>query len=272
MTSGFIDNNIPPSPFPPLWASSWGQDQYGLYADLNIEGIIQVMRWIRPGTFMMGSPEDEPKRSKNEIQHEVTLTKGYWLADTACTQELWEKVMGNNPSEFKGNAQLPVETVSWDDCQEFIQTVNKRFQELNLKFPTEAEWEYGCRAGTDTSFSFGVNITTEQVNYNGNYPYNDDPKGVSRGKTVPVKELPCNQWGLHQMHGNVLEWCADWYGKYPERSVENPQGITDAGSRVLRGGSWDDYGGYVRSADRSRSLPVYRYGDFGFRFSLGQKG
>ncbi|WP_211252460.1 formylglycine-generating enzyme family protein [Maridesulfovibrio frigidus] len=254
------------------WAENYGFDQYGLYADLNIEGVIQRMRWIHPGTFMMGSPEDEPARHDNEIQHEVTLTKGYWLADTPCTQELWEKVMGNNRSEFKGNAQLPVERVSWDDCQEFIQTVNKRFQELNLKFPTEAEWEYGCRAGTDTSFSFGVNITTEQVNYDGSHPYNDGPKGVSRGKTVLVKELSCNQWGLYQMHGNVWEWCADWYGEYPERSIENPQGSTDDGLRVLRGGGWSGNGRFVRSAIRIRRQPDSRDGCFGFRFSLGQKG
>ncbi|WP_291329397.1 formylglycine-generating enzyme family protein [Desulfovibrio sp. UCD-KL4C] len=272
MTCGFIDNCALPAPFPPLWATAWGQDQYGLWADLQIEGVDQRMRWIRPGTFIMGSPEDESGRGGSEVQHEVTLTKGYWLADTACTQELWGKVMGNNLSKFKGDARLPVKSVSWDACQEFLQTANKELKGLNLQFPTEAQWEYACRAGTETPFSFGDNITTKQVNYDGNYPYSNGEKGEYREKTVAVKELPCNQWGLYQMHGNVWEWCADWYGDYEKKSVKDPKGPAGGEHRVVRGGSWISHGGIVRSARRNGGYPDDRYSDVGFRFSLGQKG
>ncbi|WP_320005672.1 formylglycine-generating enzyme family protein [Maridesulfovibrio sp.] len=258
-------------PVPP-WAETFGFDQYGLYAELNIAGITQRMRWIQPGTFTMGSPEDEPERFDSEIQHKVTLTEGFWLADTACTQELWEKVMHNNPSYFKGDAQLPVDGVSWNDCQEFIQTVNGKLNGLKLRLPTEAEWEYACRAGTETPFSFGENITTKQVNYDGNNPYKNGVKGEYREKTVAVNKLPCNQWGLFQMHGNVWEWCADRYGEYEQESVKDPKGPADGVNRVLRGGSWFYYGWLVRSANRSRSTPDVRSDDIGFRFSLGQKG
>ena len=270
MTLGFIDHGNPPSPFPPEWASSWGQDQYGIWAAFQIDGVEQMMRWIRPGVFMMGSPEDEPEREDDEKQHEVTLTKGFWLADTACTQEFWEKVMGENPSDFKGDDELPVENVSWNDCQEFLQALSKRFKGLNFRLPTEAEWEYACRAGTQTPFSFGDNITTDQVNYSGEYPYNGAPKGEYRDKALPVKDLPCNQWGLYQMHGNIWEWCADWFGEYPIGSVEDPGGPTKGEYRVLRGGSWIYDGRNVRSAYRFRIFPVSRDWFYGFRFSLGQ--
>ncbi|WP_432737419.1 formylglycine-generating enzyme family protein [Maridesulfovibrio sp. FT414] len=268
MSLGFIDNGFPPSPFPPQWASSWGQDQYGLWAALQIEEVEQVMRWIRPGIFMMGSPEGEPERSGGEILHEVTLTKGYWLADTACTQELWTKVMGKNPSSFKSDSQLPVESVSWGDCQEFLRSVERINPGLNFRLPTEAVWEYGCRAGTVTPFSFGKNITSAQVNYNGNSPYNHAPRSEYRSTTVPVKYLPCNQWGLYQMHGNVLEWCADWYGKYSDEPIVDPEGPISGGNRVLRGGSWVYNEGNARSADRGRSRPVTRTNYFGLRFSV----
>ncbi|WP_432737418.1 formylglycine-generating enzyme family protein [Maridesulfovibrio sp. FT414] len=271
MPLGFIDNGVPPSPFPPEWASTWGQDRYGLWAALQIEGVEQVMRWMRPGIFMMGSPEAEPERSGGEILHEVTLTKGYWLADTACTQELWTEVMGKNPSSFKSDIQLPVESVSWGDCQEFLRSVENINQGLNFRLPTEAEWEYGCRAGTVTPFSFGKNITSAQVNYNGNSSYDHAPRSEYRNTTVPVKYLPCNQWGLYQMHGNVLEWCADWFGEYPEGSSLDPKGFDSGDSRVMRGGSWLIFGGRVRSAYRNWSRPDLHFRDFGFRFVLGPK-
>ncbi|WP_320170455.1 formylglycine-generating enzyme family protein [Maridesulfovibrio sp.] len=254
------------------WAESYSFDQYGLYADLNILGVKQRMRWIQPGTFMMGSPKDELDRSADEVLHKVTLTEGYWLADTACTQELWDKVMGSNPSEFKGEGQLPVDSVSWDDCQGFLRIANDKLNGSKLRFPTEAQWEYACRAGTQTPFSFGYKITTDQVNYDDNNPGKGEAKGVYRKRTVAVKELPSNQWGLYQMHGNVWEWCSDWYGKYPEGASVNPEGPDSGELRVLRGGGWIYDGRDVRSASRSRDRPVIRFRDIGFRFSLGQKG
>jgi formylglycine-generating enzyme required for sulfatase activity len=157
---------------------------------INIKGIEQRFRWIEPGKFMMGSPESEPERYDDELLHEVVLTKGFWLAETACTQELWEAVMGSNSSRFKGKKR-PVENVSWEDCATFLEKINILIPGRNFRLPTEAEWEYACRAGTQTPFSFGDNITPEQVNYDGNYPYNNGPKGEYRGKTVDVGSLPC---------------------------------------------------------------------------------
>jgi len=232
-------------------------DQYGRYDDVNICGVVQRFRWIKSGVFLMGSPDDEPCRDRDENQHWVELTQGFWLADTACTQELWEAVMGENPSRFKG-AKHPVENVSHDDCQKFIAKINKAMPGLEVKLPTEAEWEYACRAGTTTPFSFGDNINTDQVNYDGRYPYAGGEKGQYRKETVEVKTFKPNGWGLYEMHGNVGEWCADWYGSYKK------------GERVLRGGSWFNNGGYCRSAYRSRNSPDNRYDFNGFRLAVGE--
>ena len=256
----------------PSWAEVLGQDRYGLYADLNLNGITQRFRWIPPGVFMMGSPESEPERYDDESQHEVTLRLGYWLADTACTQALWLAVMGENPRRFNDDLNNPVDSVRWNDCQQFIQRLNGLIPDLAARLPTEAEWEYACRAGTTTPFSFGDNITTEQVNYNGNYPYNNGKNGEYRQKTVAVKSLSANPWGLYEMHGNVWEWCADWFGDYPTTAVENPTGPTAGATRVVRGGAWLIYGRFVRSAYRSRNAPDFRNFNLGFRLALGHSG
>jgi len=257
----------------PGWAKNFGHDRYGIFVDLEIRGVVQRCRWIPPGTFMMGSPGDEPERDDDETLHRVTLTRGFWLADTAVTQELYEAVMGKNPSHFKGRNR-PVEEVSWRDCQEFFKKLKTlpETRDLSFTLPTEAQWEYACRAGTTTPFSFGDNITPDQVNYDGNYPYNNGKKGEVRRETVEVKSLPCNDWGLYEMHGNVWEWCNDWYGAYPDTEVENPQGPEQGESRVLRGGSWFSFGRYCRSASRSSPGPGGRDDGvgFGFRLSPGQ--
>ena len=163
----------------------------------------------------------------------------------------------------------PVEQVSWDDIQKFLIELNK-LPDLNARLPSEAEWEYACRAGTTTPFSFGDNITPEQVNYDGNNPYNNGEKGLYREKTVPVKSLPPNDWGLYEMHGNVYEWCNDWYGDYSSEAVINPTGAIEGASRVLRGGSWSRSARYARSAYRHHGTPVFRNRYFGFRVALGQ--
>lgn len=254
----------------PAWGGDLGYDDYGLFTDLNIKGIIQRCRWIAPGTFQMGSPESERERDSNETQHEVTLTQGYWLADTACTQAFWESVMGTNPARFKNNKNNPVERVSWDDVQKFCKQLNKQVPGLDVQLPSEAQWEYACRAGTTTPFSFGVNITPEQVNYDGNYPYAISRKGLYRKKTVPVKLLPANPWGLYEMHGNVYEWCQDWLGDYPTELVVDPLGAEMGSERVLRGGSWFYDGRFMRSADRYGYTPDDLDRGIGFRFALGQ--
>jgi hypothetical protein len=171
----------------------------------------------------------------------VRLSRGFWLADTVCTQALWQAVTGANPSHFKDDARNPVESVSWDDVQAFLSELNRRVPGLQARLPSEAEWEYACRAGTTTPFSFGDNITPEQVNYDGNQPYAGGEKGLYRQKTVPAGSLPANPWGLYEMHGNVWEWCADWYGDYPNTPQVDPTGPQTGGSRVLRGGSWNSF-------------------------------
>ena len=262
-----------PDPFPPPWASEWEEDaEWGLAATLNLNGVKQTFRWIQPGTFLMGSPEDEPQRvAERETQHEVTLTRGYWLADTACTQALWQAVMGGNPSRFNDDPANPVEQVSWDDVQTFLDRLNELVPGLAAGLPSEAQWENACRAGTTTPFSFGKNITPEQVNYDGNTPYADGKKGLYRKRTVPVKSLPPNPWGLYEMHGNVYEWCADWYGDYPEGPQIDPPGPSEGVIRVLRGGSWYDYGRDCRAAYRNGDGPDERNRYLGFRLAPGQR-
>jgi formylglycine-generating enzyme required for sulfatase activity len=249
----------------------FGFDEFGLYADLLIETFrgraMQRFRHIEPGVFLMGSPDNEPQREGREgPEHSVKLTQGFWLADTVCTQALWTAVMGSNPSDFKGE-QLPVESVSWHNVQEFLRTLNQLLPKFHADLPTEAEWEYACRAGTSDPFSFGENITSAHVNYDGNYPYAGAATGEYREHTVPVKSLPVNPWGLYEMHGNVWEWCADGLREYSKTAVTDPVGTLedDSAARVLRGGSWYGGGWWARSASRRARVPGYRYVDFGFR-------
>jgi formylglycine-generating enzyme required for sulfatase activity len=131
--------------------------------------------------------------------------------------------MGKNPSEFKGEKNLPVDTVSWDDCQEFVKKLREKDKNL-YRLPTEAEWEYACRAGTKTPFHFGETISTDQTNYNGNFTYGNGKRGVYRQKTTPVDTFPANAWGLYDTHGNLFEWCQDWFGDYPQDDVADPTG------------------------------------------------
>ncbi len=257
----------------PGWARDQGVDAQGWWAEFEVKGLVQRMRWIPPGQFLMGSPENEPQRTAEgeyaETQHQVTLTQGFWLADTTCTQALWRAVLGESPSRFVGD-ERPVEQVSWDDLvQRFLPALNALVPGVEAVLPTEAQWEYACRAGTTSPFAFGDNITTDQVNYCGNYPYAGGPKGQYREQTLDVKALPANAWGLHQMHGNVWEWCADWVGPYPGEGVIEPLGPPGGRRRVLRGGTWIGDGGYCRSAIRLGFDPGNRGGGIGFRLARG---
>ena len=147
---------------PYSWCLACGKDEFGDWADFQINKVTQRMRCLKPGTFLMGSPLDEPERFENETQHKVKLTHGFMMADTTCTQELWQAVMENNPSSFTG-LNRPVENVSFEDCNVFFEIVNNKNKDLNLRLPTEAEWEYACRAGTQTAFCFGDEISSKQV-------------------------------------------------------------------------------------------------------------
>ena len=249
----------------PAWATHAGRDPYGLYVDVNLAGISQRFRWIQPGSFLMGSPPEEEGRYANEMQHKVILTRGYWLADTACTQALWQAVTGKNPSHFKA-PNNPVEQVSWDDVGQFLQQLNRQQPELALRFPTDAEWEYACRAGTSSAFHFGGkdDLSLDKVNYSGEWDNHN-----SGGKTKPVKSYPPNPWGLYEMHGNVWEWCQDWYGDYPAEKAVDPQGASSGSYHVLRGGSWFSDGRGCRSALRDALDPADRYFYTGFRLALG---
>jgi len=251
------------------WAGKLNYDSLGLYTDLIIKGVTQRCRWIPPGVFFMGSPLSEKNRQESECQHQVTLTQGFWLADTACTQALWKAVMKDNPAFFTENKHNPVEQVSWDDVQGFLKQLNQLIPGLGAQLPTEAQWEYACRAGTTTPFSFGENISPEQINYDGNVPYADGEKFWCREKTLVVKSLPVNSWGLYEMHGNVWEWCADWFDDFSVMPVIDPMGSDTGSSRVLRGGSWGNHGWRVRSANRGWYAPVNRDNYIGFRFVSG---
>jgi formylglycine-generating enzyme required for sulfatase activity len=226
---------------------------------------------IPAGSFMMGSPENEPGRSDNEKQHRVTLTQDYYMQTTEVTQGQWKTIMGNNPSDFKNcGDDCPVEKVSWNDVQTFLKKLNRLDSGYSYRLPTEAEWEYAARAGTTTSYSFG-NDSSLLSKY-GNFcdskcstKLKDDSQNDRFKYTAPVKSYSPNPWGLYDMHGNVWEWCQDWYGKYPTGSVNNPTGPTTGSYRVIRGGSWVNFARRCRSAYRGSYGPDGAYGHLGFR-------
>jgi uncharacterized protein (TIGR02996 family) len=231
------------------------------------ESVEMTFAWIPPGSFLMGSPHQEDGRTDDEAQHRVTLTEGFYLGIHPVTQAQWQAVMGNNPSRFQGE-DLPVEKVSWNDCQRFCKRL-RRTDGKRYRLPTEAEWEYACRAGTTTPFHFGEMIGMDLANYQGNYPYGKSKKGVVRKQTTPVGGFPPSGWGLFDMHGNVWEWCADWFeAEYYKRSPrQNPQGPEHGEYRVLRGGSWLNGGRICRAACRVSDAPGVRL-NFGFRVVL----
>ncbi|QLQ34191.1 MAG: formylglycine-generating enzyme family protein [Candidatus Thiothrix singaporensis] len=267
-------NHLSPPVFPYAWASDWGEDPHGLWMAFTLQGVRHAFRWIQLGTFMMGSPETEKGRWEDEVLHQVTLSKGFWMAETPVTQSLWQSVMGENPSRFKGDNR-PVEQVSWHDAQAFISKLNQLHPDLIVCLPTEAEWEYACRAGTQTPFNFGVELSLDKVNYRGTWEYKAGEWGDGAKKeTTDVASYPCNAWGLYDMHGNVLEWCQDaWQDKLPAEPVTDPLiagGEQEAGvERVIRGGSWDDNGRDCRSACRHGDVPAGRVSNLGLRLVLG---
>jgi formylglycine-generating enzyme required for sulfatase activity len=256
---------------PEDWPYPLFKDQYGLYAEVDLAGIRQRFRWIQPGYFQMGSPPTETGRFDNEILHPVTLSRGYWLAETACTQALWQAVMEENPSRFK-EANRPVENVSWHDVQRFLDKLNRLQPQLNLRLPTEAEWEYACRAKTQTPFNFAEPLSTTLINYRGVWEYGTGEWGEGAlQETAAVKSYPPNAWGLYEMHGNVWEWCQDWYGEYPPGLAKDPPGPASGSLRVLRGGSWSNDGRDCRSAVRYYRSPVIADDFIGFRLARGQE-
>jgi len=243
--------------------SSEGKKTGDIYTipDLSLD-----MIWVEPGTFDMGSPTTEAGRYSEEVQHQVTLTKGFYLGKHEVTQAQYEAIMTGNvdglsatPSYNSNKPNCPVEQVSWNDIQVFLTRLNAQ-RSGNIPagwayvLPTEAQWEYACRAGTTTAYSWGDSIKSSDANYNFNF-----------GQTRDVGKYQANAWGFFDMHGNVWEWTADWYGSYSTASVIDPGGSASGSHRVLRGGSWYFDGTTLRSAKRSNTPPSIRLYDVGFR-------
>jgi formylglycine-generating enzyme required for sulfatase activity len=273
---------------PPAWASEWGEDRRGVFVAFTLGDVTQRLRWIPPGRFEMGSPDDEPGRFDNEgPRHTVYISRGFWLFDTPCTQALWEAVMGDNPSEFQ-SPDRPVEQVSWRDVQAFLGRINDRLPGLELVLPTEAQWEYACRAGTDTALYSGPIELLGDANapaldliawYGGNSSVGFEldnglertwlsdmqyPEG--RAGTHPVRRKRLNPWGLYDMLGNVWEWCADGPRTYDADWQLDPLGPSEAGAgRVFRGGSWSPPARLCRCAYRDGDVPDGRDDGLGFR-------
>jgi formylglycine-generating enzyme required for sulfatase activity len=230
-------------------------------------GISLEMMQIPAGVFTMGSPVTEANRQEPEgPQHQVSVP-AFWMGMAAVTQAQYEALIGTNPAEFKGSNR-PVEQVNWQDAVTFCQKLSQKTG-CSYRLPSEAEWEYACRAGTTTPFHFGPTITPDLVNYNGDCPYGAAPKGVNRKQTTPVGACGyANNFGLYDMHGNVWEWCADpWHDKYGDApsdgSVWNFGGDTNVS--LLRGGSWYHSAYGCRAASRSRIDPGFKYSHGGFR-------
>ena len=281
---------------PPSWTEDWGTDEYGAWATFAVEAedgtrVTQRLRWIPPGQFTIGSPKDEPGRFNDEgPQQEVTIREGFWLFATPLTQALYEAVTGENPSRFEG-PERPVENVSWNEAQAFLRQLNERVAGLNLALPSEAQWEYACRAGTTAAIYAGpIDILGEN-----NAPILDEIAwygGNSGGESQPVGSKRPNPWGLYDMLGNVWEWCADhWHDSYEGAPSDGSawidvatigadtviQGSTrirrtddERNSRVIRGGSWFVGARRCRAACRYRYPPVNRRDYLGFRPARGQ--
>jgi formylglycine-generating enzyme required for sulfatase activity len=260
----------------------------------------QHLVWIKPGTFTMGSPSNEQNHQKTEWpQTQVTISRGFWMSKYEATQEQYQSVMGTNPSpikglfhllgqfaasvmgtnpsHFKGDINRPVENVTWNYATAYCGKLTVRERAAGrlparyvYRLPTEAEWEYACRAGTTTATAFGNSLSSAQANFNGNYPYGRAIAGPYLERTTAVGSYAPNAWGLYDMHGNVGEWCLDWFGLYPGGRVTDPQGPASGSLRVLRGGGWRCQGWACRSAIRCSFCPDDRFEFLGFRSVLVQ--
>jgi len=222
---------------------------------------------IQPGTFDMGSPKDETDRETDEVQHSVTLTRSFYLQTTEVTQGQWKAVMGSNPSNFSScGDDCPVELVSWEDTKEFIEKLNLHENTNRYRLPSEAQWEYAARAGSTTALANG-NIVKTACNLDTNLDAMGWYCGNANNKTHPVAQKQANALGLYDMHGNVWEWCQDWYDTYPANSVTDPMGPSSGTKRVMRGGNWYNESRRCRSAERGSESPTARHNNIGLRLA-----
>ena len=246
--------------------------------------------WCPAGRFLMGSPRSEPERRPGEDQVEVTLSRGFWMAKYETTQGLWKRVAGALPGqltkELPAGDDLPVGNVNWPEAEDFCRQLTGRLRksgelpaDWEFRLPTEAQWEYACRAGTTTATAFGSSLSSTQANFKGK-PYNGGAPGPSLGRAAPVGSYQPNAWGLHDMHGNTFEWCRDWYhGRLPGGTDPDLRDARDTAqrsehgdiSRVRRGGAWSDDGWPCRSAFRVRFEPERRYDHIGFRVVIVER-
>lgn len=257
----------PVGDWPPPWSSSWGSDRHGLWADLVVGGVAQRFRWIEPSGpegFWMGDPGKQLLK---------VVDVGFWLADTPCTQAFWVQVVEaqTNPSQFQQGdeaGQRPVEQVSWDDVQQWFGELARRCPATAglAALPTEVQWEYACRAGTTTAYWWGDEFDPDRANVQGDLDFDG-----SKGATTSVKHFPPNPWGLHDMHGNVWEWCED---VWRERLDEVGEAAGDVGSsvRAARAGSWFARPVFARSASRGWGRRVDGHRDQGLRVALRSPG
>ena len=259
-----------PAEWPPTWAGGWGVDHQGAFVDIVVKALSMRLRWIPPGNFLMGSKDEIGRFEDEGPQHLVTLTRGFWLGETPCTQAHWEAVMGENPSRLKG-ADRPVESVSWTEVGEFCARLNGLLPGLAASLPTEAQWEYACRAGTTSAFNDGSACTNPDGKDEALKRLGWHAEG-EKGETHPVGQLSQNAWGLRDMHGNVWEWCFDGMRQYEAIPRTDPIGPTEGAGRVVRGGSFWDDARWCRSAYRVVLGPVGRGRGLGFRLAAGQQG
>jgi formylglycine-generating enzyme required for sulfatase activity len=232
-------------------------------------GVKMKFVYIEPGKFTMGSPKEEKERWDNELQHDVEITKGFWMGVYTVTQEEYEKVMGKNPSSFRAGGddsqkvtrldtrRFPVENVSWHDAKEACRKFqdgasHKHAEKKTYRLPTEAEWEYACRAGTSGPYHYGNSLSSKQANFDGNFPYGGADKGLFLVRPTKVGSYEPNVFGLYDVHGNVFQWCEDWYAPeyYKASPARDPQGPGKGNGRVIRGGSWASLAKFCRSAFR----------------------
>jgi formylglycine-generating enzyme required for sulfatase activity len=274
----------PVRPRPPRLASPFnatmaraGQESWAAYLNRPVEltnSLGMRFRLIPPGEFYMGASRGTAIFSDSECpRHKVEITRPFYFGVTPLTQGDYQILMGVNPSHFRGNQLLPVEKISWDDAQDFLAVLRKKAGDGRYRLPTEAEWEYACRAGTTTSFWFGNELNGQQANCDGGRSFGTTTKGPFLAQTSTGTEYPANPFGLYAVHGNVWEWCQDWYAanyyeQFGEQAAIDPKGPESGTLRCLRGGSWYDGAAYCTSHSRWSENPHVRSNLIGLRVVL----
>jgi len=260
-----IGDDPPPASQPSFAGTKAGDER-------DVAGV--ALCWCPPGKFRMGSPPGESERRVDEEQVDVTLTKGFWMGKYEVTQSLWKRVVGPLPASVM-TAQgddFPVFNVTFAEAEDFCRQLTAQARTAGtlpagweFRLPTEAQWEYACRAGTRTATAFGDRLSSRQANFKGNFPYNGAEKGPTVGRPERVGRYPANAWKLHDLHGNVFEWCRDWYHARLPGGTDPDLSNKPGSSRVRRGGCWADEGWACRSAWRLRFEPDRRSDHIGFR-------